>query len=77
MQIYYGWHFVAFFEMMVALFGTFWPYAWHFLSPTSWQPWLCQQCFQFSSPQEKEAGATKSDGTASRVREPSFINLDF
>ena len=39
MQIYYGWHFVAFFEMTVALFGTFWPYAWHFLSPTSWQPW--------------------------------------
>ncbi len=38
MQIYYGWHFLAFFEILVALFGTFWPYAWHFLSPTSWQP---------------------------------------
>ena len=34
---------MAFFEITVALFGTFWPCSWHFLSPTSWQPWA--HCF--------------------------------
>ena len=42
---------MAFFEITVALFGTFWPCAWHFLIPTSWQP--CSGLSPFSLLSEK------------------------
>ena len=68
MQIYYGWHFLAFFEITVALFGTFWPYAWHFLSPTSWQP--CSQASKMPSRhRQKEEGEAAEESSEDSVED--------